>query len=358
MAKTADYGLGPQTFPRGWFMIGESASLAATPQAIRFFGRDFALYRGQSGRVVLLDAHCPHMGTHLARNTTSWVVRDGHHIEGDSIRCPYHAWRFGPDGAADEIPYHKGKIPKAACVRSWKVEERYGCIFVWHDPENGEPDYPLPNIAAWDNPSWVRWTIDALGELPCHPQELVDNIADLTHLSPIHGSTVAYFENEFADHVAIQRQGGQHRTLVHDGKGFHTDTWYTGPAILLSRMTGDQEAMMMICHTPVEDGITRAWHALMVKSPHTPPRDADVAMARAYQAQALDAFAQDFEVWQNKAPALSILALPSDGPFAKARAWYRQFYHPRAEASKLQDRVRGIHRVPGMPGVEQAQAAE
>ena len=58
-------------------------------------GQELVLYRGASGRVVMLDAHCPHMGTHLGRNSTSYVCRDGA-IEGDSIRCPYHAWRFGP----------------------------------------------------------------------------------------------------------------------------------------------------------------------------------------------------------------------------------------------------------------------
>lgn len=358
MATTSDYGLGAHTFPRGWFMIGESVTLGSTPQAIRFFGRDLVIYRGKSGRVVLLDAYCPHMGTHLAKNTTSWVVRDGRHVEGDSIRCPYHAWRFGPDGKADDIPYHKGPVPKAACVRSWKVEERAGCVFVWHDPENGQPDYPLPDFAEWNDPSWVRWKIDHLGTLPCHPQEIIDNIADMQHLSPIHGSRVDYFENEFDNHIAVQRQGGGHRTLVHGGKGFHTDTWYTGPGILLSRLSGDFETLMMICHTPVDDGVTQAWHALMVRSANTPPAERDVVMARAYQAQALASFAQDFEVWQNKAPALNILKLSSDGPFDKARTWYRQFYSPRAEASRFQDRVRGIHTIPGIPGVTKQTAAE
>ncbi len=358
MATTEEYGLGPQTFPRGWFMIASSETVTTKPQPARFFGREFALYRGNSGRVILLDAYCPHMGTHLARNTTSWVVRDGQQVEGDSIRCPYHGWRFGPDGRADDIPYHKGNAPKAACVRSWKVEERAGCVFVWHDPENGDPDYDLPEFAQWNDPSWVRWKIDELGTLPCHPQEIIDNICDMQHLAPIHGSVVEYFENEFDGHVAMQRQGGGHRTLTHDGRGFHTDTWYTGPGLLQNRMTGDYETLMMICHTPVEDGVTRAWHALMVKSPNTPPTEADHAMARAYQAQALDSFAQDFEVWNYKAPALSVMKLAADGPFDKARTWYRQFYNPRADAAKFQDRVRGIHHIPGVPGCQRPEAAE
>ena len=53
----------------------------------------------------MLDAYCPHMGTHLARNNTSYVVQDGQ-IEGDSIRCPYHGWRFGPDGKLYAAPFY------------------------------------------------------------------------------------------------------------------------------------------------------------------------------------------------------------------------------------------------------------
>ena len=98
MARTQEYGLGEFTFPRGWFMVAEATELDKGPIGVRFFANDFVIYRGQSGRVVMLDAYCPHMGTHLCKNTTSYIVRDGTQVQGDSIRCPYHAWRFGPDG--------------------------------------------------------------------------------------------------------------------------------------------------------------------------------------------------------------------------------------------------------------------
>ena len=115
---------------------------------------------------------------------------------------------------------------------------------------------------------------------------------------------------------------------------------------------------MLICHTPVEDGVTRAWHALMVRAPHTPPTANDEANARAYAAASLAAFAQDFELWSTKRAALQVLRLPTDGPFGKARMWYRQFYNPRAEAQRFHERVDGVHRVRGMPAAPQAHAAE
>src|SRR6185437_4202775 len=57
MGTTAEYGLGEYTFPRGWFMVAEVEELANGPIAVRYFANDFVLYRGQSGRLVMLDAY-------------------------------------------------------------------------------------------------------------------------------------------------------------------------------------------------------------------------------------------------------------------------------------------------------------
>ncbi len=349
MAKTQDYGLGEFTFPRGWFMVAGADELTdGAVLSVRFFGTDFVIYRGQSGRVVMLEAYCAHMGTHLGKNTSSYVVHDGTRIQGDSIRCPYHAWRFGPDGKCDDIPYSK-HIPKAACVKAWPVVEKLGIIFVWHDPENGEPDFQIPVVPEWDEPSWVQWKIDHMGQLACHSQEVLDNMADLPHLGPVHGSTVEYFENEFRGTTYVQRQGGGHRTLVTKTGMLETDTWYTGPGILMSRMTGMVDSLMFITNTPVDDGVIQVWHGLLVKSPSAVATPEDVTTARAYQEDSRRAFAQDFEIWGNKRPAFNILQIPTDGPFAKGRIWYRQFYNPRHRAHEFQKQVEGIHTVPGMP---------
>ncbi len=348
MARTSDYDLGEFTFPRGWFMVASSGQVAETPVAIRYFGEDLVLYRGQSGRFFLVEAYCPHMGTHLAKNTTSYVVRDRIHVEGDSIRCPYHAWRFGPDGRCNQIPYSDAPIPAAARLRTWPVVERYGCLFAWHDPEGGEPDYDLPAIPEWDNPAYVRWILDELGEISCHPQEILDNMADVAHLGPTHGGPSDYFHNVIDGITVRQLQGThRHRTLVPGGM-LETDTSYTGPGVLLSYFNGGA-AIMYIAHTPVDDGRVRAWHGLLVRSAHEVATDNDVVLARQAQAESLAALAQDFEIWVNKRACVQPLAVPGDGAFSKARLWYKQFYNPRARAKEFQLRANGIHPVRSLP---------
>lgn len=345
MATTAEYGLGEHTFPRGWFMIADSNELGEAPLALRFFGREFVAYRGKdSGKVFLVDAYCPHMRVHLAKNTTSYIVRDGNQIEGDSIRCPGHGWRFNPQGQCDDIPYSTHAIPKAACIKTFPVIERAGCIWMWHDAEGGAPDYDLPAFAEWDVPGWARWRIDHLGTLPVHPQEIVDNMTDYAHFVPVHGSLdIEYFANEFEGHIIRQFFRAGHRTLVSEAGTLETDTWYTGPGILQSRMGGQFPALMMICHTPVEDGVVKVWHAVMVKVAEDSVDETGLEIARGYQDTALAAFAQDFELWQNKEPAISVLQVLDDGPFHKERIWYRQFYNPRTRAGDFHKRVNGMH---------------
>lgn len=177
-AKAEDFDLGEFMFPRGWFMIAEAKELDNGPLPVRFFGKDMALYRGESGKVVLLDAYCAHMGTHLAASPSASIVLNNEQIEGDSIRCPYHGWRYAPDGRCDDIPYFDGPCPKGAKLRSYNVVEQLGAILMWHDPEDGEPEYAAPDLDAWDDPQWVNGSYDHLGEIPIHPQEIIDNMAD------------------------------------------------------------------------------------------------------------------------------------------------------------------------------------
>src|SRR3546814_6367094 len=71
------------TYPTGWFWVAWSheVSVEDAPRPLRYFGRDLVLYRGASGRPVVLDAHCPHLGAHLGY---------GGSVCDDDIVCPFH----------------------------------------------------------------------------------------------------------------------------------------------------------------------------------------------------------------------------------------------------------------------------
>lgn len=370
MATSADYGLGEYAFPRGWFAVADSRQVAREPLNVRYFGQDLVLYRGASGRVVMLDAYCPHMGTHFGKSRASATVTSGAYLEGDNIRCPFHAWRFGPDGRCNHIPYFDGPIPEQARVKSWHVEERWGIVFCWHDPEGQNPDFPLPELPEWEDPRFLRWQgLDLVGDLN-HPIEVFDNMSDAPHLTHLHGGgAVLAYENEVDGHLYHQRETmgeGVASTvetgiLMGDGAGssatgerdpektMTTVGAYHGPGLMLSRFI-EARGIQLLCTTPIDDGHCRVTSAAMLKSPSgNADATADGQVRQRYASLLVDGLRRDGEVWLHKKPALRILKLPTDGPFGQARKWYSQFFNPRAMAPGILQGVSGKHVVRNIP---------
>lgn len=345
MATSKEYRLGPATYPRGWFVVAEASELDSGVIAVRFFGHDFALYRGESGRVVMLDAYCSHMGTHIAKGKSAMLVKNGQQLEGDSIRCPYHGWRFNAEGEVDDIPHMEN--PKVKGLKSYEVREVMGMVLAWHDPEGLAPQFEPPCLKEWDDPRWVRWKLDHLGTLNIHGLEIIDNMADTAHLGPTHGAPCEWFENEFRDHIYIQRQGGYHQVYQ---SMLTTVTWYTGPGILLSKqLFGNVLTYELIANTPVDDGVTQVWHGCLSPAAGDTVTEADVENARQVQAGALNVFAADFEIWKHKQPALRPMQMPVDGPFVKGRKWISQFYAERSDVETIQQSLNGVYHVNHLP---------
>jgi 3-ketosteroid 9alpha-monooxygenase subunit A len=356
MATSAEYRLGEYAFPRGWFAVANGSDVGRKPIGVHYFGQDMVLYRGESGRVVMLDAYCPHMGTHLASGVNSATAKRETHMEGDNIRCPFHAWRFGPDGVCNDIPYHDGPIPVAARIKSWPVEERYDIVFAWHDPEGQAPDFNLIDFPEWDDPEWVRWDgLEYLADLN-HPIEIFDNMSDVAHLGLLHGGDAIAYENEYDGHLLHQRQ----RSAVEAG-GVFDDTYstlagYVGPGIAFGKFQ-EMHAREIICITPIDDGTCRLWQTAMMKArPGQSPEEAK-AMRDQVSAMFGNGLMTDGEVWKHKKPALNIMQLPSDGPFGQSRIWLSQFYNPRAKAAGIVARVAGVHTARGWPAFTPAEAA-
>jgi 3-ketosteroid 9alpha-monooxygenase subunit A len=368
MAGSADYKLGEFDFPRGWFVVADSADITAKPTSARFFGQDVVLYRGEDGTVAMLEAYCAHMGTHLAKSTHSHTVTSGHHVEGDSIRCPFHGWRYGPDGKCNDIPYFGGQIPRLAKVRSWPVQERWGIVFCWNDPEGLDPDFDLPELVEWDDPEWIRWTgLDHLGDLPCHPIEVFDNNSDAAHLQYLHGGQVRFYENEVDGHFYRQRESLAASAAAYsadavgatigDEVRVSTINSYVGPGINFATFL-DLDAREIIATTPVDDGVARLWQCAMVKRPDgMTDEQASDHLRNVNAAFSYGLGSQDGEIWTHKRAATKVMQMPTDGPFKVGRTWYSQFFNPRQRAAEIIQPVTGLHYVRGIPGFADMPAA-
>ena len=154
-----------------WTWALPSASLPRRGVAeVRVLGRDLVLWRDDHGSVHAWDAHCPHMGAHLARGK----------VTAEGLHCFFHGWVFSEDGTLSRVPC--AAHPPRVAVTAWPVVERYGLIFVWPEPSARAPAPEIPALAG----RAVRTALGARFEKGCHPNVVMVNAIDEQHFLSVH----------------------------------------------------------------------------------------------------------------------------------------------------------------------------
>jgi 3-ketosteroid 9alpha-monooxygenase subunit A len=306
-------------YATGWFVIAAAEELPpGKVLSLAYFGRKLVAFRGESGEVHVLDAHCPHLGADLGVGGT---------VVGDSIRCPFHAWRFGGDGACVEIPYDRSERPEKsrarAKIRPWTVRERNGLLFLWHDRFDRPPSYEIPVIAEHGSPEWTPWTLNlmTIRTVPC---EIIENVADSGHFPAVHGTALEQFENEFVDHIAIQRSAGVAYPRGGGSDRFKLTATYYGPAYQLTEMESFLPNKMVNAHTPIDEKSLHLRFGVMLKRIGDDKKMARYAAGYTQNLQV--GFAEDVAIWENKVWRDRPTLCDGDGAMGALRRWYRQFY--------------------------------
>jgi nitrite reductase/ring-hydroxylating ferredoxin subunit len=315
--------------PDGWFAVCFSTELP--PGAVlarKLFDRDVVVFRTESGEVAILDAHCPHMGAHLGH---------GGRVEGQSIRCPFHGFRFATDGSCVWTPYTT-KVPPKCRLERWHACERNGVVLVWHHHRGRAPTFEIP---TYDLDGWLPLRTETFS-VSTHPQETSENSVDLGHLSEVH----KYRDLEIVDGLATQgpyltiryamsRTGfGLSRTTASraefrinmHGLGFsHVEVHEQTRDIalrfwVLCTPTHDDKCELRTACTTTKIGSKTLALALL---PYA-------AASRLIQRFAFHEFchdiAQDFEIWEHKRYVDPPLLAKGDGPVGRYRKWCQQFY--------------------------------
>jgi 3-ketosteroid 9alpha-monooxygenase subunit A len=310
-----------QQFPRGWFGVLFSDELAAGQvRPLRYFGRDYVVYRGHSGQVAVLDAHCPHLGAHLG---------DGR-CQGDNLVCPFHAWTFGRDGRCIAIPYSSRMPPKArsGALAAHPVRELNQIIHLWFDPQGGAPDWDPPAFSEMNGaPGWTQWYVKRW-RVRTQGKEIIENLVDGPHFAVVHQAPLEDFTVSFDGRIArhVSHIGG-HPTL---GRIRTTATYY-GPALQYIDMEGSLRSCQVNFHTPVDHHHVDLCYAIkLARDPALADTD---TIAREYAGFAHAAFEQDIRIWENKIYRPNPLLCESDGPLFELRHWYRQFFDAAAAAT-------------------------
>jgi phenylpropionate dioxygenase-like ring-hydroxylating dioxygenase large terminal subunit len=300
--------------PNGWFAVAFSRDLVpGDVKRIHYFDEDLVLFRTRSGAARVLDAYCAHLGAHLG---------EGGRVIGETVRCPFHGWRYDGSGACVEIPYCD-KIPPRARLRGWDVLERNHLIFVWRHAEGKPPEWELPALPEFDRPDWSEPRTFELA-VPVHMQDMHENNNDPVHFHFVHGNLqMPQAEIEFREQGRVMHMVTRQRRETPYGTfdtTLETDSWGLGLAAVRVLGIGDAGLLMFSSTSPVDRRNTHSRWLFTVS------RDfADVAGEDFVQGLSTGVL-QDLRIWSNKVHRAQPVLCEADGYLAQFRKWARQFY--------------------------------
>ncbi|MFD5118399.1 Rieske 2Fe-2S domain-containing protein [Streptomyces sp. NPDC058385] len=157
--------------PDYWYPVAVSRAVRKERTfAAVFAGERIALYRGRSGSVHALEDRCAHRQVPLSLGV----------VEGDVLRCCYHAWAYRGNGRISQIPYlPKGCERPPRGVRSYPVREAFGLVFVFPgDPEKAE-SAPFPVLPEFGAATHRTMTFSRT--VNCHYSFMHENLLDMNH---------------------------------------------------------------------------------------------------------------------------------------------------------------------------------
>lgn len=313
--------------PLGWYAIEYSKKLKpGEVKPLRYFDRELVLFRNESGEATLLDAYCPHLGAHLGH---------GGKVDGAGIRCPFHAWQFDGRGHCMDIPYAQRMPPKIEgqpVIHSYPLVERNQMIWAWYHPHNAEPGFDVETIEEIGSPDWTEldtyeWTINSI------IQETGENAVDIAHFVAVHSvPDMPVAEVTIDGHVRCTAMHTRTHALDESG---HIDrsgenledgrllAYAYGPGQTVQKFTRMFEIVMLGTITPIDS------QSLHMRFNFTLPKaqtGEHTLYAHAFRDEIVRQVNQDIPIWEHKTYLNEPTLCDGDGPIAKYRRWFQQFY--------------------------------
>mmetsp|Transcript_12692 Transcript_12692/g.14560 ORF Transcript_12692/g.14560 Transcript_12692/m.14560 type:complete len:437 (+) Transcript_12692:166-1476(+) len=354
----------PKPYPNGWYKIADSEEVPkGKVLTVTALGRELVVFRGDDGRVGVLNAFCPHLGTHLGH---------GGIVKGNNLVCPYHLWEFDACGNNKKIPYCKKDMSNSNRVNAkayHSLESKaLGSVFLWFDADGREPQWELHpglrEIEEWVEEGKMRsvWH-NRWEDMLLHVFEPSQNSADDFHFQTVHQYLPMPFNLKIlnVNHKIRSAYGKAASTSEIDPNDPEFSN--LGPTELMIRETIEELRFMdlfplpqfiadFICthvhiqgpnnvvfkvDTPV--GRFRAHFALLPIEPFrqkaTMRMYADKTIpwivARTLQWWIRETADQDRQVWEHKVHISPRNLVIGDGPFAQYGKWLRQFYSEKSQ---------------------------
>jgi nitrite reductase/ring-hydroxylating ferredoxin subunit len=305
----------PFSMPSGWFAVAESPDVAVgQTRAAYYFATHLVVWRDEEGGAHVQDAFCPHLGAHLGH---------GGLVDGCTVVCPFHGWKFDGEGCNTEIPY-SDRTNKKARIRTYPTLERNGFIYAWYHPAEEPPTWEVEEVADIDSGEFYgpkRWKQVVQAGI----QEMGENAVDSAHFRYVHNVS------EVPEIIRYEPQG--HRSIMESNQKFPTprgvvngqiNSTADGPGVSIVRFSGIIDTLLVTASTPIESGQTETRFNFYVRSLGDEATNSSVGDA--FAEEVIKQFTEDMPIWEHKAHLVRPALADNDGPFMKFRKWYAQFY--------------------------------
>jgi 5,5'-dehydrodivanillate O-demethylase oxygenase subunit len=237
------------TLRRYWHPVGCSDLVTAKPRRVKVLGEELVLYRGTSGKPVLMQLRCAHRSLAL----------DHGRIEGDCLRCPYHGWLYDQAGQCLEQPAEpdgSGFRDKVR-LKSYAVEELSGLVFGYLGPVPA-PILPLYDVLRMEDGAKGLQVRNVNANWLNH----VENIVDISHLAWLHGHSFPAYGGKKVTYRWDRRPYGVDNVMLVDGAG-DDDTHISCYAFpLVNRFNvppvtpGGEQVRSLLYRVPADDDST------------------------------------------------------------------------------------------------------
>ncbi len=327
----------PPPYPEGWYVVARAEDIGRKPIQVRVAGNDMVVFRGAENRVHAISSWCPHMGANLAKG----CVEDG------QLVCPFHRWRLDGDGQVTQARPGDRFNPNRR-VASWAVDDVHGWVAIFH--RHGEigrssapkPPYQIQRVPEIDSGELILRGEHDEGVVNMHLIEFAENSVDEAHFETIHGRMLIPWTN-----IAVPGCAIKHVPSWHTDPAEPHVAWFRDEASLIIRgrhlpetgataliridgpggfvrfdfdLNGRGRVVMMHSHTPIgplSQHVRFKWWS---------EKRVPKLLASYVVGEWVTQWRQDVPIWEDKIYHERPMLTESDGPVARLRKWYSQFY--------------------------------
>ena len=171
---------GGEYLRRFWQPVCAAEELTDVPLGLKIMDEELVAFRDLSGRVGVVEMHCPHRGTSLEFGLVSE----------QGIRCCYHGWLMDVDGKILETPGEPADstLKDRLCHGAYPALEHKGLVFAYMGPADKKPPFPLYDSLMGEGQLGYRQSSVTGGKhyMPCNWLQIKENSMDPAHTAFLH----------------------------------------------------------------------------------------------------------------------------------------------------------------------------